>query len=42
MAAQGNGPIDLSVDLQVFGAGDLTFDLQAGTEARGAASGTAA
>jgi hypothetical protein len=42
MAAQGNGPIDLSIDLQVFGAGDLTLDLQAGTEARGAASGTAA
>ena len=36
MTAQGNGSIDLPVDLQIFGAGDLTFDLQAGTKARGA------
>jgi hypothetical protein len=34
VAAQGDGPIDFSVDLQVFCAGDMTLDVQAGTQAR--------
>jgi hypothetical protein len=34
MAAQRNLAVDLAVDLQVFGSGDMTLDLQAGTEAR--------
>ena len=29
MAAQGDRTLYLAVDLQVFGAGDMTFDLQA-------------
>src|SRR6266436_1119498 len=41
VAAQGNGPVDFSVDLQVFGAGNMTLDLQAGAETRLAASGGA-
>src|ERR1700731_1456702 len=34
MAAQRDRTLHLAVDLQVFGAGDLTLDLQARTEAR--------
>jgi hypothetical protein len=34
MSAQRNGTINFSVDLQVFGAGDMTLDVQAGTQAR--------
>src|SRR6266850_4802909 len=34
MAAQRDRALHLAVDLQVFGAGDLTLDLQARTEAR--------
>src|SRR5467141_290432 len=42
MSAQRDRPVDFSIDLQIFCAGDMTLDLQAGTEARGAASGTTA
>jgi hypothetical protein len=42
VAAQGNWAIHLSINLQIFGTGDMTFDLQPGTEARRSASGTAA
>src|ERR1700740_1347775 len=31
---QRNGAIDLAVNLQGFGAGDLPFDMQAGTQSR--------
>src|SRR6267154_5531424 len=42
MAAERDGAVDLAINLQVFAAGHVTFDLQAGTQARGAAScGTA-
>src|ERR1700730_12167757 len=41
VATQGNRAVDFSIDLQIFRAGDVTLDLQAGTEARGAASGAA-
>src|SRR6267154_2090071 len=34
MAAQRDRTLHLAVDLQVFGAGDMTLDLQARTEAR--------
>jgi hypothetical protein len=34
MAAQRNWAINFPVNLQVFGAGDLTLDLQACTQAR--------
>jgi len=42
MSAQRDRPVDFSIDLQIFCAGDMTLDLEAGTEARGAASGTTA
>src|SRR5712692_12037699 len=42
MSAQRDRAIDFSVDLQIFGAGNLTFDLQAGTEAGLAARRAAA
>src|SRR5712672_1838515 len=37
MAAQGDGSIHFSIDLQVFGAGDVSLDLQAGAKTRGTA-----
>src|SRR5258705_10067700 len=41
VAAQRDGSIHFSIDLQVFRAGDVSLDLQAGTKTRGTASGTA-
>src|SRR6266568_1439704 len=41
MAAKRNGPFDLAVDLQIFGAGDMTLDLQACPQARSTARGRA-
>src|SRR5712672_2516952 len=41
VAAQGDGSIYFSIDLQIFGAGDVSLDLQAGTKTCGAASGAA-
>src|SRR6266571_2868993 len=38
MAAKRNGPFDFAVDLQIFGAGDMTLDLQACPQARGTAT----
>src|SRR6266853_2809722 len=39
MAAQGDGSIHFSIDLRVFGAGDVSLDLQAGAKTRGTACG---
>src|SRR6266851_5160387 len=39
MAAKRNGPFDFAVDLQIFGAGDMTLDLQACPQARSTARG---
>src|SRR6267142_5666575 len=41
VAAQRDGSIYFSIDLQIFGAGDVSLDLQTGTETRGTASGAA-
>src|SRR6266853_130170 len=39
VAAQRDGSIYFSIDLQIFSAGDVSLDLQAGTKTRGAACG---
>src|SRR5258705_1070180 len=41
VAAQRDGSIYFSIDLQIFGAGDVSLDLQTGTKTRGTASGAA-
>ena len=41
VAAQGDGSIHFPIDLQIFGAGDVSLDLQAGTQTRGTACGAA-
>ena len=37
MALEGNRSIDFAINLQIFGASDVPFNLQTGTETRGAA-----